>query len=177
MRRSPRCRQRDRAFNCRGRGRPLSGRPAYCRARANSRFPAARCAASLSARSRIHGGCSHARRPSFPKHFSKLLVRLGKVPCLKLLRHCLPLSYCFAALPAAAATDGLVRGTILVNNKPEAGVNVALTGEGSLLTTKTDAPAITSSPQVPFGDYMLSASYPPAYPKRSCRLPSHPIRS
>jgi len=67
---------------------------------------------------------------------------------------------CFAALPATAATTGLVRGTIVVNDKPEAGVNVVLTGEGSLLTAKTDAAGAYVFSQVPFGDYTLSATYP-----------------
>ncbi len=76
----------------------------------------------------------------------------------------------FAALPAAAATTGLVRGTILVNNKPQAGVSVALRGEGSLLSTKTDASGNYVFSQVPFGDYTLSASYPGVTEKQ---LPVH----
>jgi len=67
---------------------------------------------------------------------------------------------CFAALPAVAATTGLVRGTIVVDNKPEAGVNLQLRGEGSLLTAKTDASGHYVFSQVPFGDYTLSATYP-----------------
>ncbi len=76
----------------------------------------------------------------------------------------------FAALPVAAATTGLVRGTIVVNNKPQAGVSVTLRGEGSLLTTKTDASGSYVFSQVPFGDYMLSASYPGVPEKQ---LPVH----
>lgn len=68
--------------------------------------------------------------------------------------------FCFAALPAAAATTGLVRGTIVVNDKSQAGVTVTLQGEGSLLRTKTDAGGNYVFSQVPFGDYTLSASYP-----------------
>ena len=67
---------------------------------------------------------------------------------------------CFAALPAIAATTGLVRGNILVNDKPEANIIVSLTGEGSELSTKTDASGNYAFSQVPFGDYTLSASYP-----------------
>ncbi len=67
---------------------------------------------------------------------------------------------CFTALPSAAATTGLVRGNILVNNAPHAGVKLALRGEGSLLTATTDAAGNYVFSQVPFGDYTLSASYP-----------------
>ena len=67
---------------------------------------------------------------------------------------------CFAALPATAATTGLVRGTIVINDKPEAGASVTLRGQGSLLSTKTDSSGNYAFPQVPFGDYTLSASYP-----------------
>jgi outer membrane receptor protein involved in Fe transport len=66
----------------------------------------------------------------------------------------------FAALPAVAATTGFVRGNIVVNNKPEANVNVRLQGEGSLLSAKTDASGNYVFSQVPFGNYTLSASYP-----------------
>ena len=68
--------------------------------------------------------------------------------------------FCFSALPAVAATTGMVRGTILVNNKPEAGVKVTLEGEGSLLHTATDPAGHYVFAQVPFGDYTLSATYP-----------------
>jgi outer membrane receptor protein involved in Fe transport len=67
---------------------------------------------------------------------------------------------CFTVLPATAATTGLVRGTIVVHDKPEAGVKVELRGEGSFLSTKTDASGHYVLAQVPFGDYTLSASYP-----------------
>jgi|GEM_PF-4744837 len=46
------------------------------------------------------------------------------------------LSVC--ALPAQASTSGVVRGTIVVNDKLTAGVAVLLQGEGSLLRTSTD---------------------------------------
>jgi outer membrane receptor protein involved in Fe transport len=68
--------------------------------------------------------------------------------------------FCFSALPAAAATNGFVRGNVLVDNKPEAGVKVVLKGEGSLLNATTDASGNYVFSQVPFGDYTLSASYP-----------------
>src|SRR5579872_1507573 len=68
--------------------------------------------------------------------------------------------FCFLTIPAVAATTGLVRGTILVNNKAVAGVHVMLEGEGSLLQATTDSAGHYVLPQVPFGDYMLSASYP-----------------
>ena len=67
---------------------------------------------------------------------------------------------CFAAIPALAATTGMVRGSILVNDKPEANVNVVIEGGGSLLRTKTDTSGNYVFSQVPFGDYMLSATYP-----------------
>lgn len=68
--------------------------------------------------------------------------------------------FCFSALPAAAATTGMVRGTILVNDKAVAGVSVTLLGEGSLLHAVTDNAGHYVFSQVPFGDYTLSASYP-----------------
>lgn len=73
---------------------------------------------------------------------------------------------CFAALPAAASTTGLVRGTISVNNKTSAGVAVMLQGEGSLLHAVTDNGGNYVFPQVPFGDYTLSASYPKVAEKK-----------
>ncbi|HZZ64467.1 MAG TPA: TonB-dependent receptor, partial [Candidatus Baltobacteraceae bacterium] len=66
---------------------------------------------------------------------------------------------CVLAIPATAATSGLVRGTVLVNDKPTAGVNVRLEGEGALLRTTTDATGNYVFSQVPFGDYTLAAAY------------------
>ncbi len=67
---------------------------------------------------------------------------------------------CFAALPAAAADTGIVRGNVLVDNTPHAGVRMTLRGDGSLLTTTTDAAGNYVFAQVPFGDYALTGSYP-----------------
>ena len=67
---------------------------------------------------------------------------------------------CCVALPAAAATTGLVRGTIVVNDKPESNVKVVLQGEDSLLRTTTDTAGNYVFSQVPFGNYTLSAAYP-----------------
>ena len=66
---------------------------------------------------------------------------------------------CLAALPATAATTGLVRGIVVVNNKPTAGVKVTLSGEGSLLQRTTDSAGAYVFSQVPFGTYTLTASY------------------
>jgi outer membrane receptor protein involved in Fe transport len=68
--------------------------------------------------------------------------------------------FCFSGLPALAATTGLVRGNVLVNNKPEAGVKLTLSGEGSLLDTTSDGSGNFVFSQVPFGRYTLSAVYP-----------------
>ncbi|HEY8314478.1 MAG TPA: TonB-dependent receptor [Candidatus Baltobacteraceae bacterium] len=67
--------------------------------------------------------------------------------------------FCFSGLPALAATTGLVRGTILVNNAPTAGVQVTLEAEGTLLRTMTDASGAFGFPQVPFGRYTLVAHH------------------
>src|SRR5579864_4546054 len=65
----------------------------------------------------------------------------------------------FGALPATAAVTGIVRGNVLVDNAPRAGVSVSLHGEGSLLKTATDSAGNYVFSQVPFGDYTLTASY------------------
>ncbi|HET7813390.1 MAG TPA: TonB-dependent receptor, partial [Candidatus Baltobacteraceae bacterium] len=67
--------------------------------------------------------------------------------------------FVFSALPATAATTGVVRGTVTVNGSPQAGVAIALTGEGSTLRGTSDAGGTYVFPQVPFGSYTLSASY------------------
>lgn len=67
---------------------------------------------------------------------------------------------CFSALPAVAATTGIVRGTVLVNDKALAGVTVTLQSETEMLHTVTDSTGRYVFSQVPFGDYTLTASYP-----------------
>ena len=49
---------------------------------------------------------------------------------------------------------------IVVNDKPESHVKVALQGEDSLLRTTTDTSGNYVFSQVPFGNYTLSAVYP-----------------
>lgn len=67
---------------------------------------------------------------------------------------------CFSSLPAAAATTGIVRGTVLVNDKMQANVSVTLQSEDASFHTITDSAGNYIFSQVPFGDYMLTASYP-----------------
>ncbi len=59
--------------------------------------------------------------------------------------------------PALAATTGLLRGTITVDDKPASGATVTLEGEGSLFKTTTDAKGNYVFPEVPFGSYRLIA--------------------
>ena len=61
------------------------------------------------------------------------------------------------SLPAAAATNGILRGNVVVNNAPKAGVIVTVKGEGSLLHASTDASGNFSFNQVPFGHYVVDA--------------------
>jgi outer membrane receptor for ferrienterochelin and colicins len=61
------------------------------------------------------------------------------------------------ALPAAAAINGLVRGTVTLDGKPAAGVTVTLEGEGSKFSAKTSASGEYVFSQVPFGQYRLTA--------------------
>jgi outer membrane receptor protein involved in Fe transport len=65
-----------------------------------------------------------------------------------------------ACLPAAAATTGVVRGTVTLNGKPEAGARVVLQGEGQYLHTTSDSSGHFVFPIVPFGTYALTASAP-----------------
>lgn len=67
---------------------------------------------------------------------------------------------CFSAAPAIAATSGIVRGNVLVNDRPLAGVSLTLQSDGGNLHTITDAAGNYIFSQVPFGYYTLSASYP-----------------
>ena len=64
----------------------------------------------------------------------------------------------FLALPAAAAVNGLVRGTVTLDGKPASGATVTLEGEGSKFQTKTSANGEYVFSQVPFGTYQLTAS-------------------
>ena len=66
----------------------------------------------------------------------------------------LALSY---ALPATAATTGLVRGVITVDGKPAPGATVTLQGEGSLFHATANSKGEYVFPQVPFGQYRLIA--------------------
>ncbi len=59
--------------------------------------------------------------------------------------------------PAFAATTGFVRGTVTLKDKPQPGATVTLTGEGSRLTTTTNASGGFTFPQVQFGNYRLTA--------------------
>jgi outer membrane receptor protein involved in Fe transport len=67
------------------------------------------------------------------------------------------------AAPAPAATTGLVRGTITIDNRPAAGARVVLQGEGSRFQTTADAHGHYVFAQVPFGSYRLTASAPNAH--------------
>ncbi|MBV9736852.1 MAG: TonB-dependent receptor [Candidatus Eremiobacteraeota bacterium] len=59
--------------------------------------------------------------------------------------------------PALAAVTGIVRGNVIVNGAPKAGVVVTISGEGSLLHATTDSGGNFSFPQVPFGHYQITA--------------------
>jgi outer membrane receptor protein involved in Fe transport len=61
------------------------------------------------------------------------------------------------ALPALAATTGLVRGQITIDGKPAAGATVTLEGEGSLFRATADKNGNYVFSQVPFGSYRLIA--------------------
>ncbi len=62
----------------------------------------------------------------------------------------------WCALPASAATSGVVRGTVVFKNKPQAGAAVSLTGEGSRFSTTTNANGEFVFPEVPFGHYHVT---------------------
>ncbi|MGZ3563200.1 MAG: TonB-dependent receptor [Vulcanimicrobiaceae bacterium] len=65
--------------------------------------------------------------------------------------------FCFSGLPALAATTGIVRGNVIVNGTPQAGVLVTIRGEGTQLQAKTDAKGNYIFSQVPFGHYTVVA--------------------
>ena len=58
---------------------------------------------------------------------------------------------------ARAGTTGAVRGTVLADGAPRAGVSVELRAPGRLFRTETDAAGRFSFPDVPFGHYLLIA--------------------
>jgi outer membrane receptor protein involved in Fe transport len=61
------------------------------------------------------------------------------------------------AMPAVAATVGLVRGTITIDGKPAPHATVTLEGEGSRFVATADASGAYVFSQVPFGRYRLTA--------------------
>lgn len=67
------------------------------------------------------------------------------------------LAFLFFALPASASTTGLVRGFVVVNGVKTAGADVTISGPAYSHTTKTDAMGAFVFPEVPFGDYTISA--------------------
>ncbi len=83
------------------------------------------------------------------------------MPRISTARDAVFLAFIFAlatALPALAATTGVVRGTITVDGKPAPGAAVILEGEGSRFTTTTDARGGYVFAQVPFGSYRVVAN-------------------
>ena len=60
-------------------------------------------------------------------------------------------------VPAFAATTGFLRGNVIVNGAPKAGVIITASGEGSTFKASTDAAGNFRLPQVPFGHYLLTA--------------------
>jgi outer membrane receptor protein involved in Fe transport len=79
---------------------------------------------------------------------------------------CAVLLACSILTPAAAATTGVVRGTITLDGKPAAGARVALEGEGSRFSTTADAKGAYVFAQVPFGTYEVVAADKSAAPLR-----------
>ncbi|HEY8296617.1 MAG TPA: TonB-dependent receptor [Candidatus Baltobacteraceae bacterium] len=67
--------------------------------------------------------------------------------------------FCCTGLPAIAATTGVVRGNVIVNNAPKAGVELTLKADGTLLQTTSDAAGNYIFALVPFGTYTLVAHY------------------
>jgi outer membrane receptor protein involved in Fe transport len=61
------------------------------------------------------------------------------------------------AIPADAATNGLVRGVVTVDGKPISGATVIIEGQGSRFTTTSDAKGDYVFPQIPFGSYRIVA--------------------
>ena len=68
-------------------------------------------------------------------------------------------AFLFSAVPALAATTGVVRGTITSGGKPVAGANVVLESDGQApMTTSSRGDGSFVFAQVPFGHYHLIAS-------------------
>ncbi len=67
------------------------------------------------------------------------------------------------ALPASAATTGLVRGRVSMDGAPKAGATITLSGEGATLHATSDARGAYVFSGVPFGHYRLSATAGGAY--------------
>ncbi len=61
------------------------------------------------------------------------------------------------SLPAQAAATGVVSGTVRTTGGAAGGALVALSGENTTVTTKTDAAGNFSFPQVLFGHYKIAA--------------------
>jgi outer membrane receptor for ferrienterochelin and colicins len=61
------------------------------------------------------------------------------------------------AVPALAATTGLVRGKVTIDDKPAAAVPVVLEGQGSSFKTTTNSSGEYVFPLVPFGSYRVIA--------------------
>ncbi|MEO6913996.1 MAG: TonB-dependent receptor [Candidatus Baltobacteraceae bacterium] len=61
------------------------------------------------------------------------------------------------AVPAVAATTGVVRGVVTVRGVPQAGVSLTIVGEGTLLKTTSEVSGAYIFSQVPFGHYRLTA--------------------
>lgn len=64
-----------------------------------------------------------------------------------------------SAVPASAATTGVVRGVVSVDGAPTGGVKVTLVRGGLQFATVTDAAGNYAFVEVPFGDYTISARY------------------
>ena len=67
------------------------------------------------------------------------------------------LAFIVLTIPARAAVNGLVRGSVTLDGQPVAGATVTLEGEGSKFTTKSDAKGDYVFGQVPFGSYRVVA--------------------
>jgi outer membrane receptor protein involved in Fe transport len=73
------------------------------------------------------------------------------------------LAFVVLTVPARAAVDGLVRGTVTLDGKPVSGAAVTIEGQGSRFTTTSDAKGDYVFSQVPFGSYRIIAQAPGAH--------------